>query len=69
MLHLFQTYLYSSVLSLAAISVFLRMGFLLKLCLMVASVIIHIILYRYMDLFNDPHYDKYVPFTVFFRLP
>ncbi|KAJ3643234.1 hypothetical protein Zmor_025958 [Zophobas morio] len=59
MLHLFQTYLYSSVLSLAAISVFLRMGFLLKLCLMVASVIIHIILYRYMDLFNDPHYDKF----------
>ncbi|XP_063915135.1 adenylate cyclase type 2 isoform X2 [Zophobas morio] len=53
------TYLYSSVLSLAAISVFLRMGFLLKLCLMVASVIIHIILYRYMDLFNDPHYDKF----------
>ncbi|XP_068892628.1 adenylate cyclase type 2-like isoform X3 [Tenebrio molitor] len=54
------TYLYNSALALAAISVFLRMGFILKLLLMVASVIIHIVLYSYMEFFKDYHNDKFL---------
>lgn len=50
-----QTYLYSSALVLAAISVFLRMGFLLKLCLMVISVVVHILIYSYLDFFQEYH--------------
>ena len=40
-----QSYLYSSVLSLATISVFLRVGFLLKLTLMLAVTAFHLVLY------------------------
>ncbi|XP_044269032.1 adenylate cyclase type 2 isoform X4 [Tribolium madens] len=60
------TYLYSSALALAAISVFLRMGFILKLGLMVSSVIIHIFIYSYLDFFRDYHNDKFfaIPFEV-----
>lgn len=50
-----QTYLYSSALVLAAISIFLRMGFLLKLSLMVVSVITHIVIYSYLEFFQDYH--------------
>ncbi|CAG9770971.1 unnamed protein product [Ceutorhynchus assimilis] len=53
--HYVPTYLYSSALVLAAISVFLRMGFLLKLCLMVISVAAHIIIYSYLDFFQEYH--------------
>ncbi|XP_017783531.1 PREDICTED: adenylate cyclase type 2 isoform X3 [Nicrophorus vespilloides] len=49
------TYLYSSALSLAAISVFLRMGFLLKLVLMVATATCHISIYSYLEFFQDYH--------------
>ncbi|XP_050300810.1 adenylate cyclase type 2 isoform X2 [Anthonomus grandis grandis] len=65
------TYLYSSALVLAAISVFLRMGFLLKLCLMVTSVIVHILIYSYLEFFQtyhalDYHEDKFpgLPFEM-----
>ncbi|XP_056649174.1 adenylate cyclase type 2-like isoform X2 [Diorhabda sublineata] len=63
------TYLYSSALVLAAISVFLRMGFLLKLLLMTASVIVHILIYSYMDFFqdyHDSHDDEFpaIPFEI-----
>nr|XP_015833065.1 PREDICTED: adenylate cyclase type 2 isoform X1 [Tribolium castaneum] len=60
------TYLYSSALALAAISVFLRMGFILKLGLMVASVILHIFVYSYLDFFRDYHNDKFfaIPFEL-----
>ncbi|KAL1516593.1 hypothetical protein ABEB36_000488 [Hypothenemus hampei] len=53
--HYVPTYLYSSALVLAAISVFLRIGFLLKLGLMVITVAAHIILYGYMDFFQKYH--------------
>jgi adenylate cyclase 2 len=43
---LLQSYLYGSVLSLATISVFLRVGFLLKLALMLAVTIFHLALYN-----------------------
>ncbi|KAL3275215.1 hypothetical protein HHI36_019984 [Cryptolaemus montrouzieri] len=49
------TYLYSSAMVLAAISVFLRMGFLLKLGLMVASLVTHIVIYSYLDFFQVYH--------------
>ncbi|XP_044748123.1 adenylate cyclase type 2 [Coccinella septempunctata] len=49
------TYLYSSALVLAAISVFLRMGFILKLCLMVASLVTHIVIYSYLEFFQVYH--------------
>ncbi|XP_030760743.1 adenylate cyclase type 2-like [Sitophilus oryzae] len=65
------TYLYSSALVLAAISVFLRMGFLLKLCLMTLSVSSHIIIYSYLDFFQiyhntDVHDDEFpaLPFEL-----
>jgi len=41
-----QSYLYSSVLSLATISVFLRVGFLLKLALMLVVSVFHLTLYN-----------------------
>lgn len=47
------TYLYSAALTLSGISVFLRMGFLLKLGLMSLSVIAHITIFTYMDFFRD----------------
>ncbi|XP_018332829.1 adenylate cyclase type 2 [Agrilus planipennis] len=56
-----QTYLYSSALALTAISVFLKMDFLLKLFLMVVSTTVHIGLYSYLKLFNsydDPGDEK-----------
>lgn len=67
--HPFQTYLYSSALVLAAISVFLRIGFLLKLVLMVTSVVVHILIYSYLDFFQeyhaqDVHDDEYVQLTI-----
>lgn len=49
------TYLYSSALVLAAISVFLRMGFILKLTLMVTSLIIHITIFSYLEFFQAYH--------------
>ncbi|CAG9818508.1 unnamed protein product [Phaedon cochleariae] len=63
------TYLYSSAMVLAAISVFLRMGFLLKLALMVSSVITHIAVYSYMEFFqeyHDVHDDEFpaIPFEI-----
>ncbi|VEN55522.1 unnamed protein product [Callosobruchus maculatus] len=63
------TYLYSSALVLAAISVFLRMGFILKLVLMVISVIAHIVVYSYLEFFqeyHDAHDDAFpaIPFEV-----
>ncbi|XP_076272427.1 adenylate cyclase type 2-like isoform X2 [Rhynchophorus ferrugineus] len=65
------TYLYSSALVLAAISVFLRMGFLLKFCLMVVSVVAHIVIYSYLDFFQiyhntDVHDDEFpaLPFEL-----
>lgn len=51
----FQSYLYSSALSLAAISVFLRVGFLLKLFLMVVSLSIHITLFSTLSIFKSYH--------------
>ncbi|XP_018574325.1 adenylate cyclase type 2 isoform X2 [Anoplophora glabripennis] len=63
------TYLYSSALVLAAISVFLRMGFILKLTLMVISVVTHIVIYSYLEFFqdyHDAHDDEFpkVPFEI-----
>ncbi|XP_072382588.1 adenylate cyclase type 2-like isoform X2 [Diabrotica undecimpunctata] len=63
------TYLYSSALVLAAISVFLRMGFLLKLLLMVLSVVVHILIYSYLEFFqeyHDVHDDEFpaIPFEI-----
>ncbi|XP_074032903.1 adenylate cyclase type 2 Ac76E isoform X2 [Leptinotarsa decemlineata] len=63
------TYLYSSALVLAAISVFLRMGFLLKLVLMITSVISHTVIYSYLQFFqdyHDVHDDEFpsIPFEV-----
>ncbi|KAF5269880.1 hypothetical protein FQR65_LT05678 [Abscondita terminalis] len=49
------TYLYSSVLSLTCIWVFLRMGFLLKLALMILSTIIHISIFSQVDIFQNYH--------------
>ncbi|CAH2091501.1 unnamed protein product [Euphydryas editha] len=45
------SYLYSSVLTLASISVFLRAGFVLKLVLMLLTLIIHITLFTSAELF------------------
>ncbi|CAH0547419.1 unnamed protein product [Brassicogethes aeneus] len=53
--HYVPTYLYSSALVLAAISVFLRLGFILKLFLMVTSLVIHILIYSYLEFFHDYH--------------
>ncbi|XP_066155288.1 adenylate cyclase type 2 isoform X2 [Euwallacea fornicatus] len=53
--HYVPTYLYSSALVLAAISVFLRIGFLLKFILMVISVASHILIYSYLDFFQEYH--------------
>ncbi|ERL86547.1 hypothetical protein D910_03954 [Dendroctonus ponderosae] len=53
--HYVPTYLYSSALVLAAISVFLRIGFLLKLSLMMVSVVVHIVIYSYLDFFQEYH--------------
>ncbi|CAG9864467.1 unnamed protein product [Phyllotreta striolata] len=49
------TYLYSSALVLAAISVFLRMGFLLKLSIMVLSAVSHVVIYSYLEFFQEYH--------------
>lgn len=40
-----QCYLFSSTISLATISVFLKLGFLLKLAIMLVSAIGHVIIY------------------------
>uniref|UniRef100_A0AAR5NYU8 adenylate cyclase n=2 Tax=Dendroctonus ponderosae TaxID=77166 RepID=A0AAR5NYU8_DENPD len=53
--HYVPTYLYSSALVLAGISVFLRIGFLLKLSLMMVSVVVHIVIYSYLDFFQEYH--------------
>ncbi|KAK9730614.1 Adenylate and Guanylate cyclase catalytic domain [Popillia japonica] len=63
------TYLYGSAMSLCAISVYLRIGFLLKLGLMVASIISHIYVYSYLKFFqdyHDTHDDKFpnIPFEI-----
>ncbi|XP_049818616.1 adenylate cyclase type 2-like isoform X2 [Aethina tumida] len=67
--HYVPTYLYSSALVLAAISVFLRIGFILKLGLMVVSVITHIVIYSYLEFFqkyHDAHDDEFpnIPFEI-----
>ncbi|KAK4877004.1 hypothetical protein RN001_009510 [Aquatica leii] len=49
------TYLYSSVLSLTCIWVFLRMGFLLKLVLMVSSALIHVCVFSQLQMFQNHH--------------
>ncbi|KAF5299844.1 hypothetical protein FQA39_LY11381 [Lamprigera yunnana] len=49
------TYLYSSVLSLTCIWVFLRMGFLLKLLLMVISSVVHTCVFSHVDIFQIFH--------------
>ncbi|RZF36709.1 hypothetical protein LSTR_LSTR005022 [Laodelphax striatellus] len=46
-------YLYSSAIVLAVISVFLRVGFILKLCLMVISATLHLALYSSHPLFKQ----------------
>ncbi|KAK9892996.1 hypothetical protein WA026_023210 [Henosepilachna vigintioctopunctata] len=63
------TYLYNSAMVLAAISVFLRMGFLLKLSLMVVSLVAHIVIYSYLEFFqvyHDTVFDEvpYLPFEL-----
>ncbi|KRT84422.1 Adenylate and Guanylate cyclase [Oryctes borbonicus] len=63
------TYLYSSAMSLCAISVYLRIGFLLKLGLMVMSITLHICIYSYLEFFqdyHDTHDDKFpnIPFEI-----
>ncbi|XP_072947649.1 adenylate cyclase type 2 isoform X2 [Epargyreus clarus] len=47
------SYLYSSVLTLASISVFLRVGFVLKLVLMLLTLTTHITLFASVELFNQ----------------
>lgn len=47
-----QTYVYSSALSLAVVSVFLRIGFLLKLGLMVLTVASHVYVFHTLDFFR-----------------
>ncbi|KAF2905422.1 hypothetical protein ILUMI_00748 [Ignelater luminosus] len=63
------TYFYSSVLSLTCIWVFLRLGFLLKLALMIVSAISHICIYSQLQVFYNYHNslkDKFplLPFEV-----
>lgn len=53
-----QSYLYGSVLSLATISVFLRVGFLLKLVLMLAVTTFHLALYSGLQLAHS-YYSKW----------
>jgi len=52
-----QSYLYSSVLSLATISVFLRVGFLLKLALMLVVSVFHLSLYNSLQAVSS-YYSK-----------
>ncbi|CAB3259559.1 unnamed protein product [Arctia plantaginis] len=47
------SYLYSSVLTLASISVFLRVGFVLKLVLMIVTLVTHISLFASAQLFSE----------------
>ncbi|XP_063827989.1 adenylate cyclase type 2-like [Ostrinia nubilalis] len=49
------SYLYSSVITLACISVFLRVGFVLKLVLMCATLATHISMFAASDLFDHYH--------------
>lgn len=49
--------MYSSTITLAAISVFLQIGFLLKLGIMVISAVSHIALYSVHPAFKD-YYDR-----------
>ncbi|XP_041987378.1 adenylate cyclase type 2 isoform X2 [Aricia agestis] len=61
------SYLYSSVLTLASISVFLRMGFVLKLVLMSATLVTHIALFASAELFVQYQTREYE--TEFSMLP
>ncbi|XP_068618261.1 adenylate cyclase type 2 [Battus philenor] len=61
------SFIYSSVLTLASISVFLRVGFLLKLLLMVLTLISHISLFASAELFSQ--YQKGDIDTEFHMLP
>ncbi|XP_050351953.1 adenylate cyclase type 2-like isoform X1 [Nymphalis io] len=61
------SYLYSSVLTLASISVFLRVGFVLKLVLMVLTLLGHISLFAVAELFSQ--YQKQDANTEFSTLP
>ncbi|CAH0729470.1 unnamed protein product, partial [Brenthis ino] len=61
------SYLYSSVLTLASISVFLRLGFVLKLFLMIGTLIGHITLFSSAELFSQ--YQNKDPDTEFSMLP
>ncbi|XP_045517213.1 adenylate cyclase type 2 isoform X2 [Pieris brassicae] len=61
------SYLYSSVLTLASISVFLRIGFVLKLVLMVVTLVTHITLFASAELFSQYQYRDFD--TEFSMLP
>ncbi|CAG4939561.1 unnamed protein product [Parnassius apollo] len=61
------TFIYSSVLTLASISVFLRVGFVLKLFLMILTLVSHIALFASAELFNQ--YQKGELDTEFSMLP
>ncbi|XP_050680922.1 adenylate cyclase type 2 isoform X2 [Leptidea sinapis] len=61
------SYLYSSVLTLASISVFLRIGFVLKLLFMIATLVTHISLFASAELFSQYQYKDFD--TEFSMLP
>ncbi|XP_039755318.1 adenylate cyclase type 2 isoform X2 [Pararge aegeria] len=61
------SYLYSSVLTLASISVFLRVSFVLKLIMMLLTLILHITLFATADLFSQ--FQKLDVDTEFSMLP
>ncbi|CAH2039985.1 unnamed protein product, partial [Iphiclides podalirius] len=61
------TFIYSSVLTLASISVFLRVGFVMKLVLMILTLVTHIALFASAELFNQ--YQKGELDTEFSMLP
>ncbi|XP_038223430.1 adenylate cyclase type 2-like, partial [Zerene cesonia] len=61
------SYLYSSVLTLASISVFLRIGFVLKLVFMLLTLITHIALFASAELFSQYQYKDFD--TEFSMLP
>ncbi|XP_054285500.1 adenylate cyclase type 2-like isoform X1 [Macrosteles quadrilineatus] len=64
-------YLYSSAITLATICVFLRIGFILKLCLMLASSVFHLTLYTsdsLFDLYDFFHTDSLAGLPIQFKL-
>ncbi|XP_046660486.1 adenylate cyclase type 2 isoform X2 [Homalodisca vitripennis] len=64
-------YLYSSAITLAAVSVFLRVGFVLKLGLMVASSVLHLTLYTadsLFDIYDFFHTDRLIGIPIQYKL-